>query len=437
MLSTFVPGSHNPLRSRADFEAAFEPASPKEGRVGAEWELLPMAPQGRRVPYSGREGVSALLEGVRNRGYGPIREGRSLTALRIPKGGMVGLEPGAQVELASPPSENLSFLDRFFRGTGRLLSREARELGFALAPWGIAPNEEPERLPDVPKVRYSLLADHLSRSGDRGRWMMKLTASTQVALDYCCEEHLRAMTDGLLRALPYLYAATANAPVALGRPTGWASVRAAIWKRTDPLRCGLPRHIFSPRLGYRALTRWALGRPALFFVREGEWIAGDGRSFEEIWRKPGTLGPLTTEDWALHLSGLFPDLRIRGYLEVRVLDSLPLPLLLGSAALLKGLISRQDGFSWTRSFPSPSSTATRLEFLRAARLGARWTPEEGPSPGDVWPKLFNAAREGLRALGEDPARLEPLVALVASGRCPADDWWRDEAGIWRGPSADF
>lgn len=436
-MSTFIPGSQNPLRSRADFEAAFEPVSPKEGRLGAEWELLPMGNQGRRVPYSGRTGVSALLERAGKRGYGPIREGRNLTALQLPGGGMVGLEPGAQVELASPPSESLSSLEGFFRGTGRLLSREARNLGFALAPWGVAPNEEPERLPDVPKIRYSLLADHLSRSGDRGRWMMKLTASTQVAMDYCSEEHLRAMTDGLLRSLPYLCAATANAPAALGRQTGWASVRAAIWKRTDPLRCGLPRHIFSPRLGYRALARWAICRPALFFVRDGEWIAGDGRSFEDVWRKPGALGPLTTEDWALHLSGLFPDLRIRGYLEVRVLDSLPLPLLIGSAALLKGLICRQDGFSWTRSFPAVSSVATRREFLRAARLGARWTPEEGPSPGDAWPKLFRAAKEGLSALGEDPDRLEPLVAQVASGRCPADDWRRDEAGIWRGPSADF
>lgn len=436
-MSTYLPGSARPLSSLSDFEAAFKPVAPVEGRVGAEWELLPLGQSGLRVPYGGKAGVSALLEAASRKGCDPIREGRHLTALRVPGGGLVGIEPGGQVEMASPPSERLELLHAFFQTSGQLLSREAKALGYTLAPWGIAPNEDPERLPDVPKVRYTVLGDHLRHSGDRGRWMMKLTASTQFAFDYLDEKHLRAMADALLRGLPYLHAATANAPVALGRATGWASVRPEVWRRTDRLRCGLPTHLFSTTLGYAPLARWARTRPALFFVRGGKWIPGDGRSFEQIWKKPASLGPLTTEDWALHLSALFPDLRIRGYLEVRILDSLPLPLVMAAAALLKGLVARRDGFQWVQGFPKPSAAATRREFLRAARLGSRWKPEEGPAPRAAWPLLFRAAAEGLRAFDEDPAWLDPLKAQVASGQSPAEGWHVDGGGVWRGPLSLF
>jgi len=432
-LSTYEPGSPEPIRRFGDLLALFAPPSPREGRVGAEWELLPMGSDGLRVPYGGKAGLSALLEEVRREGHGALREGRHLVALRWKGGGMIGLEPGGQLELASPPSERLADLGRFFREAGVRLSRGARALGFSLEAWGLLPNETPERLPDVPKVRYRLLAERLRETGDRGRWMMKLTASTQVSLDYLDEEHLRRAVDGVLRVLPYLYAATANAPVALGRPTGWASLRADIWRRTDPARCGLPPHLFSPRLGYASAARWALSRPALFFVRDGNWIPGDGRSFGEIWEAPGPLGPLTAGDWALHVSGLFPDLRMRGYLEVRVLDSLPLPLVLASAALLKGLLARRDGFRWTAAFPAPSQGETRRELRRAARLGARWEPGTGPAPSRAWPRLLAAARAGLRDLGDEPAALAPLEELLRSRRCPADGWVQDALGGWRGP----
>lgn len=431
-LSTYLPGSSEPLRRISDLAAYFEPPAPQEGRVGVEWELLPLGPDARLVPYGGRAGLRALLEGAAAAGWQPLREARKVVALRPPGGGLVGLEPGGQVELASEPAMGLAELERFFSRSGRALGARARSLGFSLEAWGAAPNEDPERLPDVPKVRYGILGDHLRRTGDRGRWMMKLTASTQVALDYLDERHLRAMTDGALRVLPYLYAATANAPVALGRRTGAASFRAAVWRRTDPRRCGLPAHLFSPTLSYASAARWALSRPPLFFVRGGRWIPGDGRTFAQLLRDPGPLGALTQEDWALHISGLFPDIRLRGYFEVRVLDSLPLPLVLGSTALLKGLLSERDGFRWAAALPPPSPRATRGELTRAARLGARWAPREGPGPLEAWPRLLKAARDGLRALGDDPAYLEPLAAQVASRRAPAEAWARDRDGRWRG-----
>lgn len=431
-LSTYLPGSSEPLRSPSDLIDLFAPAAPRRGRVGLEWELLPVGPDGCLVPYAGRAGVRALLEGAASGGFEPLREGGKVVALKISGGGLVGLEPGGQVELASAPALRLAVLERFFSRSGRTLAARARALGFSLEAWGMAPNEGPERLPDVPKVRYGILGAHLRRTGDRGRWMMKLTASTQVALDYLDEAHLRAMTDGALRVLPYLYAATANAPVALGRRTGAASVRAAVWRRTDPARCGLPAHLFSPSLSYASAARWALSRPVLFFVRGGRWVPGDGRTFGQLLSAPGPFGPLTQEDWALHISGLFPDIRLRGYFEVRVLDSLPLPLMLGSAALLKGLLSDGEGFRWAGTFPAPSPRSTRRELARAARLGARWEPAQGPAPAEAWPRLLRAARTGLRELGDDPAYLEPLAALVASGRAPADAWRRDDLGLWRG-----
>ena len=403
--------------------------------MGVEWELLPVWPGGRLVSFGGRGGVGRLFGNLAAGGYGAVRERRRIIALEPPGGGLVGLEPGAQVEMASPPVLRLGALETHLRKTGRDLQAGAARLGFELVPWGMAPYGGPEELPDVPKARYALLAEHLRRTGDRGRWMMKLTASTQFALDFLDEEHLRRMTDGALRLLPYLLAATANAPVAAGRRSGHATLRPLVWRRTDPARCGLPAHLFSKTLSAASLARYALGRPALFFVRAGRWVAGDGRSFREVLSRSGPLGPLTLDDWALHVSGLFPDLRMRAYLEVRALDSLPLPLVVGAAALLKGLLAPHRPSSWPRLLPEPRPAETRRELLRAARLGAAWAPVRGPRPAQVWPRLFAAAGKGLAALGERETLLSPLEVQVASGRCPAQEWTRGTGGLWRGPAA--
>ena len=243
-MSTYQPGDQTPITSCSQLTDLFTPRSPRPGRVGVELELLPVKPGGRLVRYGGAGGVEEMLARLAPPHEG-IAEGDHLSALLLEGGGMVGLEPGGQVEIASPPMERLEDLEAFLQRSAHSLRRSAAASGFELVPWGVAPMDGEEELADVPKARYTILREHLLKTGALGRRMMKLTASTQFSLDYRGEDELTQMVRAASRVLPYVLAFTANAPVYRGRRTAWATQRPRIWRSTDPARCGLPAFLFA------------------------------------------------------------------------------------------------------------------------------------------------------------------------------------------------
>jgi glutamate--cysteine ligase len=432
-VSTDLPASGQPVTSARQLEEAMVPASPVRGRLGIEWEQLPVDPRSRLVPFHGPAGVEAALEGVGSPHRRILEEGH-LTAVRLQGGGLLGLEPGGQVEIATPASPSLGPLYRFLARTLKEADGRARALGFRLVPWGHAPHNGPEDFPDVPKARYAILRDHLKKAGSRGRRMMKLTASVQISLDFVDEADMRRMVGALLPILPYVVAYTANAPVNRGRRSRWATQRPWIWRGTDSARCGLPRFLFAPGLSYRHWVRYGLSREVLFLVRDGRYVRGDGRTFAEWLRAPGAAGPLTLDDWRVHVSTLFPDVRARHYLEIRTLDSLPLTGVMAVAALMKGLLCDPDApASWGLRLPGRTPEAVREAVLHAAAQGPRWAAAEGPSAHVVMARLLGAAERGLRGFGEPLEWLAPLRDLVERDACPADLWRRDGRGDWRGP----
>lgn len=437
-MSTYQPGDQTPIRSRSQLRDYFTPRSPVAGRLGVEWELLPVKPDGRLTAYDGPGGIEEALVRL-DPSNETIIEGGHITAVQLKAGGMIGLEPGGQVELATLPLDRLAQVQAALERPLAMIERPAAVSGFSLAPWGVAPENGEEDLPDVPKARYGVLRDHLRAAGTLGRRMMKLTASTQISLDFRDESELTAMARAVITALPYVLAFTANAPIYKGRRTRWATQRPRIWRGTDRLRCGLPAFLFAPRVTFEGAARWALGRPVILRVRDGAFMPGDGRTFAQWLAEPGPLGPVTMEDWDLHVSTLFPDLRLRGYLEIRVLDSLPLPLVMAAAAFFKGLLSEAGLRALSRAgLPFPGRAGTGRALLQAGRLGPRWVPE-GPAPSEAMAALIQASLRGLGSLGEEggEGHMEPLAALARDGACPADQWTRsprEQGGRWRGPS---
>ena len=146
------------------------------------------------------------------------------------------------------------------------------------------------------------------------------------------------------------------------------------------------------------------------------------------------MGPMTMEDWDLHVSTLFPDLRLRSYLEIRVLDSLPLPLVMAATALFKGLLSDVGRRALSRTgLPCPDRASAGHALLRAGRLGPRWIPKNGPTARRAMGLLLRAASQGLGSLGEEASLLTPLKDLAGANRCPADSWARRREGGWTAP----
>ena len=236
------------------------------------------------------------------------------------------MEPGGQLELSSAPAVTLGELVEV---TGRDLAAlrdAAAAAGLELCGYGLDPLRPPRRVLDLP--RYAAMEKFFDRDGPWGRQMMCGTASVQVCLD--------AGDDGtgesgyrsrwrLLHAIgPVLVAAFANSPLRDGRPTGWRSARQQVWANMDPGRTRAPAADGDPRDAWAAYALDA----ELMCVREpdsADWTAPPGLTFRD-WVRDGGSGTLrapTPEDLDYHLSTLFPPVRPRGHMELRMIDAQP------------------------------------------------------------------------------------------------------------------
>ncbi|MCF3122635.1 ergothioneine biosynthesis glutamate--cysteine ligase EgtA [Streptomyces arenae] len=354
-------------------------------------------------------------------------------ALRaLPLNSSVTVEPGGQLELSSLPAASLTDLLSAMRADLRavrdaLSSRRLTLSGFGADPW-----RPPSRILREP--RYDALESCLDRGGPAGRRMMCSTASVQICLDAGYEEPgplgyaRRWRLAHLLGAV--LVAAFANSPLQEGRPTGWRSTRQAVWAGIDPGRSGAPPLDGEPR---ETWTRHALDAPVMCVKRgpdEGPWSVPDGLSFR-AWTRGGTPRPPTRDDLDYHLTTLFPPVRPRGHLELRMVDAQPgedgwiVPLAVTSALF---------------DDPEAAESAYRAVKPLAERDGPPGTPPAPHSPlwldaarhGPADPELreaavacFAAAVAALPRMGAD-ADVRDAVATyadqyVARGRCPADD----------------
>jgi glutamate--cysteine ligase len=363
--------------------------------------------------------------------------------------GLLSSEPGGQLELSSRPASSLTACVAGTAADMAALRSSLAADGLVLAGLGHEPRHAPRRLLDQP--RYAAMEAYFDRFGPEGRAMMCGTASVQVCLDAGTEEPgplglgRRWVLAHLLGAV--LVAAFANSPLARGRPTGWRSTRQAVWAALDPARCCAPRGALDgsvdPRTGW---TAYALDAPVLCVRRPaGPWTVPRGvLTFREWARGGGPAAgvdrPPTLDDLEYHLSTLFPPVRPRGYLELRMIDAQPgpdgwvVPLAVTTALFddpaaaetayraVKPLADsdRESGDGSADGCGGDGTAPRDGLWRRAARRGLT-----DPELRSVAATCFAAARQALPRLGAEPELLAAVDAFteryVARGRCPADD----------------
>ncbi len=349
----------------------------------------------------------------------------------LPLASALTQEPGGQVELSSPPAESLTECVEVMRADltevrGCLGLRGLRLAGFGHDPW-----HPPRRMLTAP--RYAAMEAYFDREGPAGRAMMCSTASVQVCLDAGTgddgpQDYRRRWRLAHLLG-PVLVAAFANSPLSGGRPTGMRSTRQAVWAALDPGRTRTPVVDGDPRQAWAA---YALDAPVLCVRREGRaWAVPERLAFRE-WIRGGRSGepyvrPPTGEDLAYHLTTLFPPVRPRGHLELRMIDAQPgedgwvVPLAV-TTALLDDRIAAGEAVDALEGLdPRPFENAPdNALWQRAVRFG----PGE-PGLRTATEACFDAARRALPRL--EASRVirdavgEYAERYVARGRCPADD----------------
>jgi glutamate--cysteine ligase len=405
-------------------------------RVGIEHEKLSLrAGSLEPVPYDGDAGIEALLARLAaERGYEKIEEDGRVMGLDGPAS--VSLEPGGQVELNGRPHARL--LDGIAEIESHLaeLRPIADACGIVLLGLGAHPFHPTKELTQIPRERYRLMRSYLPSRGELALDMMHATASLQVSFDWQDEADMIAMLRTALAITPVVMGCFANASLALGRPSGFVTRRAWIWRNMDPDRCGLLPFAFDDDMGYARYAAWALDVPMFFLVRDGRYRAMNGITFRRFWQEGFEGEHATLVDWDRHLTTLFPEVRPKRILEVRCADAVPLPLLGAVPALWKGILYDADAREAARARVDWTVQERDVVHLDVARRGLAAGSPSGPVL-DVARDLAAIARDGLRGQGaaEEARLLDPLDAQLERGKSPGEIVLERWQGEWAGSPA--
>jgi len=427
-------------------EAGCKPAGPF--RIGAEHEKIPFYRANHSpVPYGGDKGIRALLEGMRKRlGWDGIEDGGNLIGLYDPNGGgAISLEPGGQFELSGAPLDDAHAtadeLDRHLT----VARSVAEPLGIGFLALGMSPKWSLAETPIMPKHRYAIMARYMPKVGTRGLDMMFRTATVQVNLDFMSEKDMVAKMRVGLALQPAITALFANSPFTDRKLNGLLSARSEIWRHTDAARTGMLSFVFEPGMGFERYVDYALDVPLYFLKRGGNYQDVAGASFRDLLagrlkEAPGERA--TIADWANHLSTIFPEVRLKRYLEMRGADVGPPERIVALAALMAGLYYNPEALGSAEALIEGWSAEDRQKLRDDAPLLGLAAEARGRDLRSVALDMLAISRSGLKrrarlnARGEDETiLLHPLEAIADSGREPARHWIQRFEGPW-GRSVD-
>ena len=421
-------------------EAGAKPA--ESWRIGSEHEKFGFDLETLRpIPYEGERGVHAMLEGLQRFGWAPVAEKGNLIALSQ-AGASVTLEPGGQFELSGAPLVTLHETCDEVHTHLAQVREVAEERGIGFLGLGFNPKWRREDMPVMPKGRYGIMRRYMPTKGGLGLDMMLRSCTVQVNLDFGSEADMVSKFRTSLALQPIATAIFANSPFTENAPNGYLSFRSEIWTDTDPDRCGMLPFVFEDGFGFEAYADYALDVPMYFVYRDGTYIDASGQSFRDFLagRLPALPGERPTmNDWEDHLTTLFPEVRMKRFLEMRGADAGPWGQLCALPAFWVGLLYDSSALdaAWdlVRDW-----TAEEREYLRAETpKTALATPFRGGTVGDIAAELLPLARAGLAARGnisatglDETQYLDMLEPIVAERRTQAEILLDLFHGRWSG-----
>ena len=401
-------------------------------RIGTEHEKIGFCMDSLRpIPYDGERSIKQLLSLLTQQGWQAVLEKNNLIALK--KGlASVTLEPGGQLELSGAPLATIHQTCRETTDYHALVRTISDELGIGFLALGFQPKWKQSDIPWMPKARYAVMRNYMPQVGSGGLDMMTRTATVQANLDFGSELDMARKMRISLCLQPLVTALYAASPFEHGKPSGFLSRRAACWLDTDPQRTGIPACAFKDDFGFAAYTEWALDAPMYFIMRDNIYIDCAGSSFRDFLagklpQLPGAYPDM--DDWELHISTLFPDVRLKQYLEMRGADAGGWPWICSLPALWKGLLydAQAEDAAW--AMVADWSHAEVVALRNAVPRTALKTPFRDTTVLQLCEKMLDISRAGLvrlhqtNAAGEDESIfLAPVIQAVESGQTQADRW---------------
>jgi len=449
-MSTREEGAPSPLvRSRDDLvDWIAAGAKPRNNwRIGTEHEKFvfhtdTLTP----VPYAGERSIRALMEALIARfGWEPILEGDRVIALKRPEGvqgGNISLEPGGQFELSGRPVTTLhetaeETTEHFYE-----VLNVGEPLGIGFLGLGFSPKWSLAETPSMPKDRYAIMTRYMPKVGSHGLDMMYRTCTIQVNLDFADEADMIKKLRVSLALQPIAAAMFAASPFTEGKINGFQSLRSEIWRDTDRARTGMLPFAFEPGMGYERYVDYALQVPMYFVYRGGRYVDASGASFKDF--MAGKLPELpgespTLDDWSDHLTTLFPEVRLKRFLEMRGADGGPWQKICALSALWVGLLYDDDALESAWSLVKDWTEEEREYLRNAVPRQALKAPFRAGTVQDIAREVVAIAQRGLRrrrlinhASQDESIYLDPLVKVAHSGLTLSDELIAKFNGPWGG-----
>ncbi|WP_273756500.1 glutamate--cysteine ligase [Bartonella sp. MM73XJBT] len=415
-------------------------------RIGTEHEKFPFYIDGfRPVPYEGSRGIRALLEGMQEAlGWRSILdEGNIIGLIGSVDQGAISLEPGGQFELSGAPLKTIGHTYYELMEHLTLLKKISEPLGIGFLGMGASPKWTLAQTPRMPKSRYQIMANYMPKVGHSGLDMMYRTSTVQVNLDFSSETDMRRKMQVSMKLQSIATALFASSPFTEGKPNGFLSWRSEIWCDTDNQRSGVLPFVFSESFGFADYVEWALDVPMYFIVRDSHYYDCTHITFRQFIN--GALrGQVANSipnmgDWINHLSTLFPEVRLKRFLEMRGADCGSWKRICALSAFWVGLLYDSEALNEAEALTKDWCFEEVLEMRgRVPKEGLR-TPFRQTTILEIARQAVAISRKGLKnrrqydADGLDETIfLVPLEEVIAMGQTDADRFLSFYHSLWSG-----
>ena len=403
-----------------------------EQKIGTEHEKF-ILDKNSFLPleYDKLNGIKDIFIELIKLGWAPISEGENNTIIGLSLNNQfISLEPAGQFELSGDSLDNIHQTCDEITNHLHQMKKLSYEYEFILLGIGVEPRLNLNDFNWMPKDRYSIMKDYMPTVGKHGLDMMQRTCSTQVNLDYCSEQDMIKKFRVLLSLESIGTAIFANSPFSEGQLTNYKSLRSFYWMETDKQRTGITPFVFSNDFNFETYVDYALDVPMYFIKRDNKYINFAGKSFRSFMQCELDVLPdeaMTEKDWADHLSTLFPQVRLKQYLELRSMDACSWDQICGQPAFWTGLLYDSDCLDEVYHMISTWTNEERLYLYKNVPKYGLQTKFRDTNILDIAKQVLKIAQKGLKKRqrfskdGYDERRyLEKVEKNLFKGLCPAD-----------------
>ena len=434
-----------PIESRDDLVRYLaEGCKPRsDWRIGTEHEKFVYCLKTHNpLRYEGRPGIKALLEGMQQFGWAPILEGENIIGL-TQDGAAISLEPGGQFELSGAPLKTVHETCAEVNLHQQQVRQVAAEIGAGVIGLGYAPTWPLSQVFPMPKGRYEIMKRYMPKVGGYGEEMMFRTCTVQVNLDFSSEADMIKKFRVSLALQPVATALFANSPFREGKHAGFLSYRAQVWTDVDNDRAGMVPWVFDSGMGFERYVDYVLDVPMYFVYRDGKYIDVAGKSFRDfLAHKIPEVKHIEPQmsDWADHLTTIFPEVRLKKFLEMRGADGGAWRRICGLPAMWVGILYDDVALDAAWDMVKDWTTEERQAMRDGVARQAFKTPFRSTTVWELAQRMLDISAAGLKrraahdAIGmTEEGFLVPLRELVSRGYTRAEellqlyrtDWGKD------------